>query len=169
MLRQKGPRPILKTKHPNNRGNRPYRPTPEQRGTVEALAAYGIAQEDISQHLGITTKTLERHFAIELRLGCPKFVAKAGNVIFQAINDPTVPWPDKLRAAIYVTKARGGWRDADRVEHTGRDGGPIEHVDLSKLTDTDLAAIERIIRKAGLDQTSPEPLRDPGRAEPTRH
>ena len=65
MLRQKGPRPILKTKHPNNRGNRPYRPTPEQRGTVEALAAYGIAQEDISQHLGITTKTLERHFAIE--------------------------------------------------------------------------------------------------------
>lgn len=35
-----------------------------------------------------------------------------------------------------------------KVEHTGKDGGPIEHrIDLSNLSDEDLSKLERILEK----------------------
>ena len=43
------------------------------------------------------------------------------------------------------------WRDRQITEHTGIDGGPIEHShrpDLSGLTDEELASLEHILRKS---------------------
>jgi hypothetical protein len=46
------------------------------------------------------------------------------------------------------------WRENSRHEHTGRDGGPIQTVDLSKVSDADLDRLEAILGGAdpGRDQ-----------------
>ena len=88
------------------------------------------------------------------------------NVIAAALTGgDKVPWPDRLRAAIYVTKARGGWRERDVVEHTGRDGGPIEHLDVTKLSDHELQELDRLQRKLGMASA---PAGANG-TDPTRH
>jgi hypothetical protein len=41
------------------------------------------------------------------------------------------------------------YRDNARVEHTGKDGGPIQTMDLSRLSDRELEDFERLASKAG--------------------
>ena len=41
------------------------------------------------------------------------------------------------------------YRDNVRHEHTGKNGGPIQTVDLSRLSDRELDELERIASKAG--------------------
>lgn len=48
------------------------------------------------------------------------------------------------------------WGDKLAHEHTGAEGGPIQHVDLSKMTDDDLAKMEEIMTRAA-SATDPEP------------
>lgn len=43
------------------------------------------------------------------------------------------------------------WRSVQRVEHTGAGGGPIRTADLTKLTDPELARLDGLLRKCGLE------------------
>lgn len=52
-----------------------------------------------------------------------------------------------------VNKDPKNFRDVQRTEHTGAEGGPIETVDLGALSDEDLAVLERLAAKL--------PARDP--------
>ncbi len=45
--------------------------------------------------------------------------------------------------AIFTLKNVAGWQDAQRVEHTGNDGGPIE---LRNASDAELAALVDAVR-----------------------
>lgn len=52
---------------------------------------------------------------------------------------------------------RWGRRDRTQIEHTGRNGGPIEvGMDLSKLTDKELDMLSNIIDKASKEKPRPE-------------
>src|SRR5262245_45105995 len=62
-------------------GRPPFEATPAQRQMVEAMAGYGIPKTDIAAVVGIATKTLRKHFRIELDTGHIKANAKvAGNL-----------------------------------------------------------------------------------------
>ncbi len=67
---------------------------------------------------------------------------------------PTVKhYPPDTTAAIFWLKnrQRGKWRDVRNTEVTGQDGGPVkteQSLDLSGLSDKELAALEQIIVKA---------------------
>lgn len=62
-------------------------------------------------------------------------------------------WKEDWRAAAWYLERRkaGKWARRDRMEVTGKDGGPIEHdhrIDLSRLTHEELEQLDSIVRKA---------------------
>jgi DNA invertase Pin-like site-specific DNA recombinase len=46
-----------------------FEPIDPQRQLVKSLAAYGIGQEEIARKIGVSAKTLRRHFREELDRG----------------------------------------------------------------------------------------------------
>ncbi len=95
-------------------------PTDERRRVVRALSGLGLPQDDIATHLGIDPKTLRKHFRTELDLGAIEATAKVAQSLFRMATDG-----NNVGAAIFWMKARAGWREVNRQEHTGPDGGPI--------------------------------------------
>lgn len=138
----------------SSRGRPEFEPTDKQRGEVEALSVAGFTQDEIAAYLDVDPKTLRLHFRREIDTSLMRTIAHVvGNVLRFAIGaaaqyDET---GNCLRAEIvpqawamcFFLKTRGkrqGW--TERVEHTGKDGGPIEF-DLSGLSDDELDIVER--------------------------
>ncbi|MDJ0449232.1 hypothetical protein [Methylocystis sp. JR02] len=104
--------------------------------------------------LGISLKTLHKHFRVELNTGMVKSNAKVGESLFiQAVGAPAqfdergnqirAEQPRVPSCGIFWAKARMGWKERDVHELTGENGGPIEIDDArSKLAD-------RLARLAG--------------------
>lgn len=63
------------------------------------------------------------------------------------MNEKKVPAASRVAAATALLD-RGWGKPAQSVEMTGKDGGPIETVDLSKLTDKDLGNLNAILSRA---------------------
>jgi hypothetical protein len=142
-------------------GPKPLEFSDEQRKHVEALAAYGIPQEDMCKLVlnprtgkPIDLKTLHKHFREELDSGMIRANARVAESLFrQAVGAPAVydahgnvvkaEQAPVVSAGIFWMKARAGWKERDVHEITGADGGPVEIDDArSKLAD-------RIARLAG--------------------
>lgn len=105
---------------PKKRGAPVFKPTDDERKLVEQMSAVGIPQESICLVVrdGIDDKTLRKHFRRELDTASVKANAKVGGTLFnKAMAGDTT-------AAIWWSKARMKW--AERHEHTGEDGGPID-------------------------------------------
>lgn len=106
--------------------------TEEQKAQVEALAAY-LTQEQIADYFGIGKTTwfamLDREPELSERYkrGKAKAIgAVAQGLIQQARNG------DKVAAMFYL-KTQAGWRETDRIEHTGADGKPIEFTKIERV------------------------------------
>lgn len=120
-----------------------YEPSDKDSAQVETLASYGIPEVDIAKLVinpktgkPITAKTLRKHYREKLDIGIAKADAKVGESLFiQACGAPAVydAAGNCLReeqkrvpsAAIFWMKARRGWRDNDKLEVSGNNGGPI--------------------------------------------
>jgi len=90
-------------------GRRAHRPDDRGRRQVEALAAYGVPERDISRVVGVDAKTLRKHYRDELDLGATKATAKVAEFLFRKA---TTEGPQCVTAAIFWMKTRGGWREA---------------------------------------------------------
>jgi hypothetical protein len=100
---------------------RPVVPTDKERAQVEAMAGYGVPQDDIACILGIDAKTLRLRYRHELDVGIAKANAKIGQTLFQkAVNGDTA-------SLIFWAKARMGWSEKQVIENTGPNGGPQQH------------------------------------------
>jgi hypothetical protein len=66
-------------------------------------------------------------------------------------------WARQWRASKLAPKKYG---DRQQLEHTGKDGGPIQHMDLSALSDEELDALAAIRAKVGA--VAPKPGGDQG-------
>jgi hypothetical protein len=114
-------------------------PTVEDRKQVEAMAGYGIPQEDIARRVGIDPKTLRKHYRRELDTGATKANAKVAESLYQNATQGNVT------AQIWWTKSRMGWSETKKTELTGGGGealfpnDPIERLNLTELRQ--LAAI----------------------------
>lgn len=98
---------------PKLRTKPPHSPTPEQRKQVEAMVAYGIPQEDISEVIGISSKTLRLHYRKELDTGTAKANAKVAESLYKkATGDGS----QSVTAAIFWLKTRGKWKETVFVE-----------------------------------------------------
>lgn len=136
-------------------GRPPFKPTDDQREQVEAYVSYGATHEEIAELIGVTPKTLRAHFRAELDRGSLKANMKvAGSVFRQAVGAPAVydengqcireEQKPIFAASAFWMKCRAGWRETSRMELTGKDGGPVETIDLSKATDEQLKALEDV-------------------------
>lgn len=106
-------------------GRTSFKPTDEHRITVEQLAACGTNQEQIARCLGVTVPTLTKHFSDELANGLERALATvAQGVLRRAILGDNA-------ASFFFLKCRGGWSERQRVELTGKDGGPVQNVNMS--------------------------------------
>jgi hypothetical protein len=110
-------------------GRRAHRPDPSQRRQVEALAAYGIPEADISGVVGIDPKTLRKYYREELDLGEAKANAQVAGFLFNAAKNGNVT------AQIFWLKTRAKWRE---VPTELRHSGSIARKELSELTDQEL-------------------------------
>lgn len=118
-------------------GNPPHKPTPDQRKLANDLASYGIPQWAIAEMMDISEDTLKRHYAKELRLGEPRMVVRAANMVAKGVLAG-----DKDYVKFFLAR-RGGpaWTNKQSHEHSGPKGKPIEHRDMSGLTDAQLEAL----------------------------
>lgn len=113
-------------------GRRAHRPDPALRRQVEAMAAYGIPEIDISRVVGVDPKTLRKHYREELDLGETKANAQVAGFLFNAARTGNVT------AQIFWLKTRAKWRETPlELRHSGS----IGRRDLSELTDEDLMVI----------------------------
>lgn len=111
-----------------------HEPTDETRAQVKALAGFGIREDEIAKYVGIAPKTLRKHYRHELDVGVTQANINIAQSLYQqAMNGST-------SAAIFWLKARAGWREKQEIEHTGRDGGPIEVSDAKARLASKLSA-----------------------------
>ena len=128
-------------------GRATFKPTADERKTVELMCAVGIPHEGIALCVrdGIDDKTLRKHFRAELDTSAIKAHAKVGGTIFNnAIKGQA--WACNLYA-----RTRMGWKETSVSELVGKDGGDIEVAvkpDLSLLTDEELKAFHALVKSA---------------------
>ena len=110
-------------------GRRAHKPDPAQRRQVEAMAAYGIPEQDIARVLSVDPKTLRKHYREELDLGETKANAQVAGYLFNAAKNGNVT------AQIFWLKTRAKWRETPlEVKHSGS----IARKDLSEISDEEL-------------------------------
>src|SRR5712671_624906 len=113
-------------------GRRAHAPDPSLRRQVEAMAAYGIPETDISRVMRVDPKTLRKHYREELDLGESKANAQVAGFLFSAAKNGNVT------AQIFWLKTRARWRETPmELRHSGS----IARKDLSEVTDEELLSI----------------------------
>ena len=125
-------------------GRPEFVPTAAERKQVEALSGYGLTIEMI-RHLvrdGISGETLMAHFRAELDAGKAKANAQVGKRLFQKVME------GDTTAMIWWTKTQMRWSETQKVEITGAAGGPIQSVDLSKVSTEALLELSKAIADA---------------------
>lgn len=126
-------------------GNPPHVPTEESRKLVRDLAPY-LPNNLLAEKMGIARSTLHKYYQEELSAGKAELVAELGrSVIAKARNGDN----DMIK---YYLNGPGGWNPKQVHEHVGAGGGPIQHVDLSRLavefagmSEDELAVAERVL------------------------
>lgn len=108
-------------------GPKPWQPTDEQLAKIKLYAGLGSTQEQVVAMLGISLPTFKNNVGAKeaFELGKADTIAKvAGSLVKKALAGDTA-------SAIFYLKTQAGWRETNRTEHTGKDGGPIEYANLS--------------------------------------
>src|SRR4051812_37222819 len=121
-----------------------HKVTPETRNTVQLLTGMGCGAEDIARVLSVTPRTIFRHYRTELDRG---IVVANMNVARSLYGKALGDGPQAVAACIFWMKTRASWREVDRRELTGADGGPI---DLRALSTEQLVGI--LIEHEGADR-----------------
>src|SRR4030081_4135252 len=102
-------------------GRRAHKADPAQRRQVEAMAAYGIPEIDISRVMHVDPKTLRKHYREELDLGESKANAQIAGFLFSAAKNGNVT------AQIFWLKTRARWKEPRAGHKYSRSLGGHDH------------------------------------------
>lgn len=92
-------------------GNPAHEPTDKTRAEVAALVSFGITQDDIAAHIGISDVTLREHYREELDTALTRANARVANKLFKKAVEH-----EDLTAIMFWLKTRAKWREKDRDE-----------------------------------------------------
>ena len=114
--------PLTANKKANGRP-RKIRPTEEDKQRVADLSGYGVPQEQIAATVcgGMGTTALRRYFPDEILEGQARINEKVG----QSLAQRAMSGKDTI-ASIFWAKTRMKWREVQRHEVGGPDGGPVQ-------------------------------------------
>ena len=145
-------------RNPGNRTDqrgqgRLHQPTDASRKQIEALASFGVPRDEIAKVAGICPNTLVRHYGETLDIAA----TKANSLVAQSLFNRAVKGDGSAAtsAAIFWLRTRAGWREKDVHEITGPNGGPIQMVDMSRLSDEQLAALQPVLQALCQDRDTP--------------
>lgn len=126
--------------------------TPEQVKQIETMAGLGLKVEQMASILGMSKKTFERR--IKDTLGASDALEKGRAIAAHQVTKTAyeLAKSGKVPAmTMFWLKCRERWRETQVVEHSGVDGKPIEHRDLSTVPDDQLdAKIQKLLEKSKL-------------------
>jgi hypothetical protein len=102
-----------------------HKPTADTRKTARFCAAIGLDKAAIAKILRIKFETLNEMYADEIEGGRAEGQMKVAGTLFKKATDPR-DTKGGVVSAIFWLKTQGGWRETDKLELSGPDGGPIE-------------------------------------------
>jgi len=122
---------------------KPHEPTDKDRKQVSLMAGIGLTHNQIAKIVGISDETLRKYYDKELEVSAAMMNAQVAQNLFSIA---TSKGAGAVASAIFWMKTRGGWREVERKEITGKDGGAItintNKLDVSQLDDDQLEALE---------------------------
>lgn len=122
------------------------------------MKAAGFTDEQCASVMHVHLCTLKKHCAKELATGADEANAKlSGKLFSKAFRGDTV-------ALLFWHKTRLGWRETNRTEHTGADGGPIVHetieAEAAAFTQRIASMADRFATTMASDADEAEPAND---------
>lgn len=107
--------------------------TDEQVAQVEALAAY-LTSEQVADYLGIGRTTFyevmkrDPYISERYQKGRAKAIANIAqkSIIQQALEG-------NVTAGIFYLKTQAGWKETEKHEHTGPNGGPLQVEEIRRV------------------------------------
>lgn len=127
-------------------GRPPHIADEKTKKQVAMMVGFGITQPQIATILGVSEDTLQRHYRDELDTGAAKANMQVANNLFSIA---TSKGSGAVAAAIFWMKTRARWREVDRLEVSGPDGGPIQtetkSLDVSRLSREEREALKRTL------------------------
>jgi hypothetical protein len=119
----------------------------------EKLAALQCTQQEIAAFFRVCRKTIVRRLKEpEYRMAFERGQA-AGLISLRRKQFQQAE--SSASMAIFLGKQYLGQRDFQAIRVTGPGGGPIQHVDLTKLTDAELSHLEVILSRIAVAQSGP--------------
>ena len=79
--------------------------------------------------------TLKKHYPEELELGLARANAVIGGTLFAEAKK------GNITAAIFWMKTRGGWRETNRIEHSGGTSLEVRQLDTTRLSDATIGEL----------------------------
>jgi len=146
---------------PRPRGRPKFEPTEQQRQQCAALIAFAIPEKQIAARFSITEKTLRKHFRSEIDNGLAEANAQVGATLFKMATSGKV-----VAATIFWAKTRMGYREIDRHEITGADGGPVDVRNIPDDQLTRLLSVHGAGAAAPPDAPADEDPAAAGRSDP---
>jgi hypothetical protein len=121
-------------------------PSRAEKRLIETCLAAGMTIDDVGRVLGRSRQSLWRHCKDELAGGAAKANSKVvGKLFDKCMKGDTI-------ALLFWCKARLGWSEKARVEHTGADGGPVR---LETVEAEANAFTQRIMEMASRFEAAP--------------
>lgn len=116
---------------------------------IEELAGIGCTMIEIAKICKCSVDTLERNFADVIENGRENFKMSIRRAQYRAATEGSKKG-EHLNPTMLIWLGKQHLNQRDKQEITGADGGPIqhEHIDLTGLSDEDLATVERIVGTA---------------------
>lgn len=111
-----------------------HKPNAKLRNAVEALACVGATHDRIAKYIGIDKVTMYKYYRKELDLGKDSMHAKAMGTLSTAIDEGG---KTGVTAAMFWLKTQAGFRETNRKEISGPDGGPVESKSAVTITFVD--------------------------------
>lgn len=156
-------KPKPKDQHKKS-GPKDWAPSDEQRAEIRGMAIANLPIEFIAEVIGKDPKTIQKACPEEVKKGRARLIAAAATQTARFVYGAKAEFDDagnmiraevkpEQAACFFVLKTQAkkhGW--SERVEHTGADGAPLfNDLDLTKLTDPELKALTKLLRKAGVE------------------
>jgi hypothetical protein len=114
------------------RGPKPWEPTEEEIAKIKLYSGLGSTQEQVGKLIGKSVDSITRNETAKqaFEKGKAETIAKvAGTLVQKALKGDTT-------SAIFYLKTQAGWKETSVNEHTGKDGGPIQHEQVTADADT---------------------------------